>query len=436
MERLRPQSADAPGAESSGRGTTATRLRKHVVRVTTGLLFSGRPSASLMPVLTVTLISTAVMSGLLAYLGVWAVKGLGASSTAVGVMYLLYAICTSLAELLGGSLSDRIGRRRTMVLSWLTQAIFALLLTFIGHSVVFGILIVLIAVVAGSPAAAASAAAVADVTSDSERETGYAQNRIMFNLGGVVGPPLAGLLLLSHRWTPLFVCVSVFSLAAALVAKFKISDRVYSPQQRHDRARLSFLRNRRFGLLLLSNGLGFFVYETFAVVLPVVAVTSFKVSPPLWGLMVAINPITVVLLQARMTEATRHVSVAAKLGVASLFMGPPFLLLLIFKNVIGILAVIALLVIGEMLWAPASQALAANLAKPGQLGAYMGAFRGTGQASLGLAPLIVLHLYKIGPSVTWFSITGLALLGGVAGVFAGSMSRRGPAQVKDDQNPV
>ena len=383
------------------------------------MLFSGRPSASLMPVLTVTLISTAVMSGLLAYLGVWAVKGLGASSAAIGIMYLLYAICTSLAELLGGSLSDRIGRRRTMVLSWLIQAIFALLLTVIGHSVFFGILIVLCAVVAGSPAAAASTAAVADVTSDSDRETGYSQNRIMFNLGGVVGPPLAGLLLLTHHWTPLFVCVSVFSLAAALVARFKLPDRARSPQQHHHRARLSFLRNRRFGLLLLSNGLGFFVYETFAVVLPVVAVTSFKISPPLWGLIVAINPITVVLLQARMTQATSGMPVAVKLGAASLFMGPPFLLLLIYKNVIGVIAVVMLLVIGEMLWAPASQALAANLAEPGQIGAYMGAFRGTGQASLGLAPLIVLHLYNIGPVVTWFTIVGLALLGGVAGAFAG-----------------
>jgi predicted MFS family arabinose efflux permease len=391
------------------------------------MLFSGRPSASLFPVLTVTLISTAVMSGLLAYLGVWAVKGLGASSTAVGFMYLSYAVCTSLAELLGGSLSDRIGRRRTMVLSWLTQAVFAVLLTVVGHSVFFGILIVIFAVVAGSPAAAASSAAVADATTESDRETGYAQSRIMFNLGGVVGPPLAGLLLLSHHWAPLFASVSLFSLAAALVARFKIPEHTRSPRQHRHRAQLSFLRDRRFGLLLLSNGLGFFVYETFAVVLPVVAVTSFKLSPSLWGLIVAINPITVVLLQSRMTQATRHLSIAVKLGVASIFMGMPFLLLLIFRNIIGIIAVVVLLVIGEMLWAPTSQALAANLAEPGQVGAYMGAFRGTGQASLGLAPLIVLHLYNIGPSVTWFSVAGLALLGGLAGVFAGSVRPAGSA---------
>lgn len=417
---MRSQPEDATATESRERRTRAAGVRNYVARVTMGMLFSGRPSASLLPVLTVTLVSTAVMSGLLAYIGVWAVKGLGASSAAVGIMYLIYAACTSLAELLGGSLSDRIGRRRTMVLSWLIQAIFALLLTIIGHSVVFGILIVICAVVAGSPAAAASTAAVADATSDSERETGYAQNRIMFNLGGVVGPPLAGLLLLSHHWSALFASVSLFSLAAALVARFKIPDRISSPRQHRERARLSFLRNRRFGLLLLSNGLGFFVYETFAIVLPVVAVTSFKLSPSLWGLIVAINPITVVLLQSRMTQATRHMPVAVKLGVASLFMGMPFLLLLIFKNVIGVIAVVVLLVIGEMLWAPASQALAANLAEPGKVGAYMGAFRGTGQASLGLAPLVVLHLYNIGPSVTWFSVAALALLGGLAGAFAGS----------------
>jgi hypothetical protein len=127
----------------------------------------------------------------------------------------------------------------------------------------------------------------------------------------------------------------------------------------------------------------------------------------------------VVIFQARMTQATRHISVAVKLGVASLFMGLPFLLLLTFKNVMGVIAVVVLLVIGEMLWAPASQALAANLAEPGQIGTYMGAFRGAGQAALALAPLVVLHLYNIGPAVTWFSVAGLALLGGVAGAFAG-----------------
>ncbi len=61
-----------------------------------------------------------------------------------------------------------------------------------------------------------------------------------------------------------------------------------------------------------------------------------------------------------------------KLGVAMPLMGVPFLLLDWNGSVPVIVLVIFLLVIGEMLWVPTSQAVVAALAPADIRGAYMG----------------------------------------------------------------
>lgn len=83
-----------------------------------------------------------------------------------------------------------------------------------------------------------------------------------------------------------------------------------------------------------------------------------------------INPAMVTVLQLRLTRRLDHVPALPKLVAAMLPMGLPFLLLSVSAALPVVVLVILVFVIGEMLWIPTSQAVAAGLAPADLRGAY------------------------------------------------------------------
>jgi len=131
----------------------------------------------------------------------------------------------------------------------------------------------------------------------------------------------------------------------------------------------------------------------FEVVLPIVE--TFGLAPATWGLLLIINPILVTLFQLRLTSAVARYSPALRLGVGLALMGFPFLLLLGSGALAVLIVVLVLFVVGEMLWIPTSQALAARLAPATMRGAYMGAFGASSAVAWTVAPLVALQLRRV-----------------------------------------
>jgi predicted MFS family arabinose efflux permease len=188
-------------------------------------------------------------------------------------------------------------------------------------------------------------------------------------------------------------------------------------------ARVGSLRrvvgDRPFALLLLSTLLGFFVYCGFETVLPVIAVTSYGLSASTWGLLVVISPLLVVFFQLRLTRIASRLPARERLAGALLVMGLPFLALVASGEVVIIGVVIVIFVIGEMLWMPTSQAVAARVAPPPARGAYFGALAAMTGPAWTLAPFIALELrshVSVGSVWVFFAAAGIA--GAVAGFAA------------------
>src|SRR5919197_6579627 len=152
------------------------------------------------------------------------------------------------------------------------------------------------------------------------------------------------------------------------------------------------MRDRPFTLLLLSTLLAFTDYCGFETVLPVLAVSTYGLAPSTWGLLVIISPALVVLAQLRLTRASSRVPPAPRLATATLLMGLPFLALLASSRVAVIAAVIVVFVVGEMVWMPTSQAIAAQLAPSYARGTYFGALAAMTGPAWTLAPFIALEL--------------------------------------------
>ena len=377
---------------------------------------------ALWPILVISLMSATTFTGVWGYIGVWAVTALHASSGATGTMFLIYSMISAGTGWTGGALSDRIGRRNVMITGWSTASILILCLPLCAGNPALGMSVAVLAMATGSPATVASFAVVGDLAGEDTKERAYAAARVMSNVGSILGPPLAGLLLLGENWSLFFLVFGVLGAITVTMVALLLSRTSASAAKpattgpaAHQRGALM---SRGFLLLLASTLLGYFSYVAFVAVLPVTAVADYHLPSSAWGLIFAVNPILVVLLQMRVTRAIVAVRMDRKLALATLLMGLPFLLLLALPNVVGIVLVTSLFVFGEMAWAPSVEGLVVTMAPPEERGRAFGAYRGVGQAAMGLGPFVLFNLRSVGLHWVWPVVGAIALLGAAAGMLA------------------
>jgi MFS family permease len=405
------------------------------VRHLTRLLWGDDLDDALRPVLGVTFVGTAAGSATWSFLAIWAVDELGAKA-ALPFALLVGAVLAGLAGFAGGYLSDRIGRRRVILIGNGIMIGYPLVLLALSDAKWAGLAALSLAGVFGSLGGSVSQAMVADLVAPERRQAAYASVRVAANMGVVIGPPLGGLLLVLGSWSALFPCVAVLSAISWFVAYRYLPHRgEFTPEGPPERGSLSvILADRRFLIFLGSAVFAWLTYVAYEVVLPVSLVDGYGYEPAAWGFLVWVNPLLVSLFQVRLTRAAGAIPAAPKLVLALLVMGLPYLLLVFTNALWAILFVIVVFVIGEMLWVPTSQAVVAQLAPADIRGAYMGAFGSAPAIGFALAPLIGLQMRNsFGDEATWamFAAIGVvaAVLGGLALAGLDRRARRGASAV-------
>ena len=388
------------------------------------LLWGESARGALRPLLVVSVLTSFAFSTFWSYTGVFAVEGLGATPGQIGFMFLVSSALAAGSSYVAGHASDRLGRKGLIVAAATAEAALIALLPAALDDVAVGFALIWLIGAVSAPAWALPSALVADLVEDG-REEAYAAVRVANNLGVVLGPPTGGILLLVGGWPAFLFGVAGLGAIAALVA-FRVLPSP-PPIRTGSETRFASLgliaADRPFLLLLASQLLAFVVYVAFETVLPVIAVSSLGLAAATWGFLVVLNPILVTLFQLRLTRLVEHVSSATKLAVAIPLMGFPFLLLIVSGSVPVIAAVVLVFVIGEMLWIPTSQTLAARLAPDHSRGAYMGAFGGVGSFAWMIAPLVSLQLREVaGDAAVWLFFAGISLAAAAAGVAASRAS--------------
>ena len=388
-------------------------------------VLGGETDPELRALLVATLFSTTGLSGFFLYQGIWAVQELGVSLAALGATLLVASILGGCAGYAGGHLSDRIGRKPVLVGSWALMTAGIATASLVGEHRLLGLTLIGGVLTFSAPGFAAEQALVADLVPAERLEQGFAAVRVTQNLGVALGPPLAGAALTTLSWSTLFLVQAAVGTVGVLLALL----RVQAPQPRaaaHDATALTSLRTIRadraylaFLLAAVLAGMAFIASET---VLPVAAVAEYDLSPSGWGLIAVLNPVMVVLLQMRVTRWSQHVAMAPKVVASLLLMGWPFLLLPFAHGLFALVAVVVVFVTGEMLWVPASQALAAAMAPEHLRGAYMGAMGGTFAVAGALGPFIGLWLLGAAGDLAAWGFFSAACT--VAAITAGTVARR------------
>jgi predicted MFS family arabinose efflux permease len=384
-------------------------------------ILGGGADRRIRPVAAITF-TYAVFSTFWVYVGVFAVKGLGAAAEEVGLLFLLTAPPAAVANYASGAVSDRLGRRGLIVGSFAASAANMTVLWLVGQRVSVAFALIVLQGVLGAPAYSLDRVLVADLVPDPElHEDAYATVRVANNLGILVGPPLAALLIHLGGWSAFLlglVAVAIVGAAVTVLVVPRHAARAPTGRPPIDALRL-LGRDRPFVLLLVSTLLGFAIYVGYETVLPVVAVSAYGLAPSTWGLLLIIAPLLVVSGQLRLTRATAGFDTRARLAAAMLLMGLPFLTLIVGSSVVVIAAVIVLFVVGDMLWIPTSQALAAELAPPPLRGTYFGALAAMTGPAWTLVPLIALELRAaVGVAAIWLFFAIAAVVGATVGVAA------------------
>ena len=400
-----------------------------------GSIFGDDLDRALRPVLGTTFAASAAGSTMWSFMAIWAVEELGAKRE-LPYSFLAGAILAGASGFLGGYLSDRIGRRRVILLGQGVMVGYPIVLLLLSDSKWAGLAALSLAGVFGALGGSVAQAMVADLVAPERHEAAYASVRVAGNLGVVMGPPIGGLLLVLGSWPALFPTVAVLAGISWLVAFRYLPHRgEFAPEGPPERGSLAVIvADRPFLLFLGSAVFAWLVYVAYEIVLPVSLVDGFGYEASAWGFMVWINPLLVTLFQLRLTRLVAPVPAAPKLVVALLVMGLPYALLVASHALWVILVVVTVFVIGEMLWVPTSQAVVAELAPADIRGAYMGAFGSAPAIGFALSPLIGLQVRNsFGDDVTWamFAVIGVvaAVLGGLALAGVHRRVRRGPSAV-------
>jgi len=384
-------------------------------------VWGGDVDPALHPVLAVSFAGSVAGATAYPFLGVWAVKELGAPKSHLAVAYLCSAILSGIVGFIGGRSSDYIGRRPLILIGGAFQMLTPLVLLAVGHHVYLGLAALALLPVFGSLGGAADQAMVADLVAPERHADAYSAVRVASNLGVVIGPVIGGILLIGGHWSHIWLGTLVLG-AAAYGFAFRYIPRggAYAPKGPPERSALRvILRDSPFLLFMLASVFATMTYIATETLLPISVTTTHHLSPAVWGFLMILNPLAVTLFQLRLTRFTAHVPASLKLGVAMPLMGVPFLLLNVNGSAPVIAVVIALFVLGEMLWVPTSQAVVAGLAPADIRGAYMGVFGSTWSIGWALTPFLGLEVQSAyGDATMWMCVASVGVLAGVIALLA------------------
>ncbi|MFE2888925.1 MDR family MFS transporter [Streptomyces sp. NPDC059272] len=354
----------------------------------------------------------------------------GYSATYAGLVASLYGLGGVASSIGAGVLTDRIGRRPTLLVAQSATAASVALLGFVHDPVAIAAVACLVGA-ASNASRPAVQAMMADIVRPEDRVRAFSLNYWAINLGFAVSSMAAGFIAeVSYR--------AGFLLEAGMTAVCAVVVFLRLPESRPTVAadagkgaplavRLgTVLRDGRFMSVVGLSFLVAVVFQQGSVGLPV-AMGEAGFTPADYGTAIAINGFLIVVLQIPVTRLIEHRDAKRLLVVSSILAGYGFGLTA-FAGSVGVFALtVCVWTLGEMINAPTQTGLVVRLSPVQGRGRYQGMYTLSWAVAALVAPLmsgaVIDHL---GAAWLWGMC---AAVGTVAAVGYGALMRRVPASV-------
>jgi MFS family permease len=335
---------------------------------------------------------------------------LNLSLTYVGIILMFWSMSSLVGQIVGGALTDQLGRKRMMTTSLIASACVMAVFGFADSFAVASIIVV-IAGFTGALYNPARDAMIADLVEPAKRPQAYSLIRVVANLGIAIGPAIGGFLAArSYLITFLGNASLTFVFFLITLTLIRETKPALASTQTTSRASGNFgtvLRDTRFVIFCLGVALCTILAGQMMAVLPVYMKDNFGLGESYYGWVMTTNAAMVVALQFLITRATQRVApLMLTTGGALLYAIGVFSVTFasVFPHFILAMVVYTL---GEMILVPTSTAVTADFAPPDLRGRYMGMLGLTWSIGFGIGPtlggLIGDH---IAPNAIWW-ITSL-----------------------------
>ncbi|MEV4437679.1 MFS transporter [Streptomyces sp. NPDC049577] len=343
----------------------------------------------------------------------------GYSASYAGLVAALHGLGGVVSSLGAGVLTDRVGRRPTLLLAQVSTALTVALLGFVEHPVAIAGVAFLVGM-ASNASRPAVQAMMADIVAPEDRVRAFSLNYWAINLGFAFSSLAAGFIA-QHSYLIGFLGEAAMTLVCAVLVFFRIPESRPEPGASGgagdggDRppVRLgTVLRDRRFMGVVGLSFLMAVLFQQASVGLPV-SMGRAGFSSADYGAVIAVNGVLIVALQIPLTRWLEHRDPKILLTASALLAGYGFGLTA-FAGSLGVYALtICVWTVAEIINSPTQMSLVVRLSPTHGRGRYQGVYTMSWSVAALVAPLsggAVIDEY--GADVLW---AGCAVLGTITG---------------------
>ncbi|MCW3844279.1 MFS transporter [Micromonospora yasonensis] len=379
-------------------------------------------------------------SFVLVFLAIYLTQERGFSASQAGLVIGLWGVGGAVGTTVGGTLTDRWGRRPTLLTAHLGAATMMLGLGLARPlwAVALGALLLGTFAEAARPAFGAM---MIDVVPEKDRLRAFSLNYWAINLGFACAAVLAGLAAQAD-YLLLFAVDAATTLVTALIIFARVKETrsaVAGPSVKHAApagALRTILTDRVYLGFVALNLLAALVFLQHISMLPI-AMGDSGLSPATYGSVIALNGVLIVVGQLFVPRLIKGRSRSHVLALAAVVTGVGFGLTA-FADAAWLYGLTVLVwTVGEMLNSPSNSTLIAELSPAALRGRYQGVFSLSWQLAGATAPILGgLVREHAGNSTLWL---GCAVVGGVTAVahlVSGPARERRAAQLRTAATPA
>ncbi|MDO0934192.1 MFS transporter [Streptomyces sp. DG2A-72] len=351
----------------------------------------------------------------------------GYSASYAGLVAALHGLGGVVSSVGAGVLTDRLGRRPTLLVAQASTAVSVALLGFMHHPLAIAAVAFLVGM-ASNASRPAVQAMMADIVRPEDRVRAFSLNYWAINLGFAVSSMAAGFIA-EFSYLAGFLIEAGMTMICAIVVFLKLPEsrpeRTAAEKAADDTGLGTVLRDGRFMGVVGLSFLVALIFQQGMVGLPV-AMGEAGFTPADYGLAIAVNGVLIVVLQIPVTRYIEHRDPGRLLVISALLAGYGFGLTA-FAGSVGVFALtVCVWTLAEIVNAPTQTSLVVRLSPVHGRGRYQGMYTMSWAVASLVAPLMSgVVIDRWGAEWLW----GLcAVIGTAAGIGYGVLMRRLPSQ--------
>ena len=278
----------------------------------------------------------------------------------VGLFVMITAASGILGSVIGGKLSDHIGRKTVMVGSQFSSAAVLAVCGFLPSTMVIPVMLIIANFFTGA-VRPASRSMLTDLTKNEERQKAFSLLYLGTNFGVAIGPMIAGFLFLNHLpwifWGDAITTIFAFTLVLIYVPESNPDEKEIKENKNSDLEKAvegsavrAFLSRPVLVFFSIFTVMANFIYAqmTFSLPLHLNEIFDDK-GAKIFGYLMSFNAVIVLIFTALVLSFTKRVKAVYNMAFAALLFAVGFGALSVISSIQGFLITTFIWTIGEIL---------------------------------------------------------------------------------------